>query len=644
MHPTRSRQVILFVALLSILMASAVPASAYWTATGAGDGRASTGTLAPPVDVEVPPTASTLSVPVVWTASTGVVPDGYYVTRTSGGVTTPACASSAAILIQATSCTDVVPIDGVYTYTAIAVYRSWVATSAISGSVTVDTTYRGPDLSGFGGFSVLAGAGGVVGTGVTTISGDVGVSPGSSITGFPPGTTTVPTGTIGGFFHGGDMDAAVAQTALTAALDEIAHLHPTVEFGDDLINRTFYPGVHHSTAAMELTGTLTLDGEGDPNSVFIFQVDAALNTAANSIVSLVNGAKASNVYWRVQGAAGTGESSSFSGTILAVGEITIGASGLFIGRALSQTTVTLADNAIRFTVALPPTVAIDGGATAVTTVATPTITGTTNAATGSPVIVTVDGQTLTSTVQTGGVWSVTAAAILAGTYEVLARVKDATGNYGRATQQLVAQLNPDPVDLGVAAPFSVLGAGVTSNGVSTMTGDLGMSPGTVVTGTSPVVGGGTHAGDTDAAAAQSALVAAIADATSRVRHTQFSGDLNGRTFHYGVHHTAAAMELTGTMTLDAEGDPDAVFIFKVDGALNTEADSVVSLVNGANASNVFWQVTGAAGTGESSSFSGTILATGAITLGAGSTLAGRALSRGLVTLNSNTISPPGSIE
>jgi hypothetical protein len=91
------------------------------------------------------------------------------------------------------------------------------------------------------------------------------------------------------------------------------------------------------------------------------------------------------------------------------------------------------------------------------------------------------------------------------------------------------------------------------------------------------------------------------------------------------------------MTLDAEGNPDAVFIFRVDGAMNTEAGSRVLLVNGAAASNVFWQVTGAAGTGGLSAFSGTIVATGAITLGAGSTLAGRALSRGTVTMTDNTI-------
>jgi hypothetical protein len=613
-------------------MTPVVPALAYWTATGAGDGMAATGVLAPPIDVQVPTSASTLTVPVVWAVPAGgTVPDGYYITRTAGGVTTAACGSSAASLVHGESCTDLVPLDGSYTYTVTAVYRSWAATSAISGSVVVDTSYRGPDLGEVGSYSILSGSGGIVSTGTTTISGDVGVSPGTAMTGFPPGT-------VGGFIHAGDSDAAAAQTALASAIAETTALTPTVQFTGDLNGRTFQPGVHHTAAALALTGTMILDAGGNPNAAFVFQVDAALNTAANSIVSLVNGAMASNVYWQVAGAAGTGGSSSFSGTIMAAGAITIGGGAVYIGRALSQTAVTLEGNAIRFTVALPPTGAIDGGATTVTKNATPTISGTTDAAVGSLVLVTIAGQALSSTVQTGGTWDVTVAAIDAGTYTVVARIRDAAGNYSRATQQLTAQLIPPTVVLGLAASFSVLGTGVTGTGVTTMTGDLGVSPGTGVTGFPPgTVGGVIHAGNPDAAAAQAALLAAITDAAGRTPHTQFSGDLIGRTFHYGVHHSAAAVALTGTVTLDAENDPDAVFIFQVDAALDTAAGTRVLLVNGAKASNVFWQVTGAAGTGGLSSFSGTILATGAITLGAGSTLVGRALSRGTVTLADNTI-------
>jgi len=171
-----------------------------------------------------------------------------------------------------------------------------------------------------------------------------------------------------------------------------------------------------------------------------------------------------------------------------------------------------------------------------------------------------------------------------------------------------------------------------------LSGDLGVSPGAAVTGFPPgIVGGTIHAGDPAAAAAQADLLVALSDASGRTPHTEFTGDLNGRTFHIGVHHTTAAISLTGILTLDAEGDPDAVFIFQTDAALNTAASSTVQLVNGAQASNVFWVVAGAAGTGATSSFAGTILAYGAITIGAGGGVAGQALSRDTVTLADNAL-------
>jgi hypothetical protein len=156
-----------------------------------------------------------------------------------------------------------------------------------------------------------------------------------------------------------------------------------------------------------------------------------------------------------------------------------------------------------------------------------------------------------------------------------------------------------------------------------------------------VVLGAFHAGDPAAATAQDDLLAALTDAASRTPHTQIAGDLGGQTFHVGVHHMTAALALTGTVTLDAEDNPDAVFIFQTDAALDTAAGSTVFLANGAQASNVFWVVTGAAGTGADSSFAGTILAHGAITLGARSDLVGQALSRGTVTLADTDVSWTG---
>ena len=201
-----------------------------------------------------------------------------------------------------------------------------------------------------------------------------------------------------------------------------------------------------------------------------------------------------------------------------------------------------------------------------------------------------------------------------------------------------------PVPLGTAATYSILGGtGVTNTGNTVLGGDLGVSPSSSIVGFPPgVVGGTTHAGDSQAAQAQSDLVLAYNDAAGRTPTTTFAGDQNGQTFDAGVYYTSSAFALTGTLTLDAQGNPNAVFVIQVDAALNTAAGSTVQLINGAQASNVFWQVNGAVGTGATSSFVGTILAAGAITIGSGGSLVGRGLSYGTVTLADNAVTvPPG---
>jgi hypothetical protein len=157
------------------------------------------------------------------------------------------------------------------------------------------------------------------------------------------------------------------------------------------------------------------------------------------------------------------------------------------------------------------------------------------------------------------------------------------------------------------------------------------------------VNGSTHLGDAQAVQAQSDLSTAYAAAAARTPSGTFAGDQNGATFDSGVFYSVAAMSLTGTMTLDAENNPSAVFIFQVNAAVATAASSTVKLINGAQASNVFWQVNGAFTTGAGSSFSGTVLANGAITLGAGASLDGGALAVGLVTLGDNVVTAPDAL-
>ena len=504
---------------------------------------------------------------------------------------------------------------------------------ATSPSVAkLDPFAGGPPLGSAAPYSVLAGTG-VVNTLATTISGNLGVSPSSSVTGFPPGT-------VAGTTDLADAAAAAAQSDLVLAYNDAAARTPDGQFTGDQNGQTFTPGTYHTTAAFGLTGTLTLDGQGDPNSLFIFQVGAALTTAAASTITLTNGAQAAHVFWQITGGVSTGASSFFVGTIMANGAITLGAGTQLIGRALSYGTITLADNTIRFTTALPSTVAIDGGAAVETKDVTPTITGTTNAATGAVMTIIVAGQTLSTTVSGDGTWSVTAAALSAGTHTVTATVRDAAGNAGTATQNLTIEINPAPVLLNTAGMFSVLaGSNVVGTGTSILSGDLGVSPGTSITGFPPGTAAAIHAGDPQAAQARSDFTSAYNDAASRIPSSEFTGDQNGLTYHEGVHHTTAAFALTGTLTLDAQGDPNAVFIIQVDAALNTAAASHITLANGAQASNVYWQINGAVTTGASSTFAGTIMAAGAVTLGDSTQLTGRALSQTTITLANNTIAP-----
>ncbi len=196
------------------------------------------------------------------------------------------------------------------------------------------------------------------------------------------------------------------------------------------------------------------------------------------------------------------------------------------------------------------------------------------------------------------------------------------------------------VGLGSAGGFSVLGATtVTNTGPSRLTGDLGVSPGTAITGFGPgTVNGTTHTNDGLAMQAQNDLTTAYVDAAGRSSTATVTTDLAGNTLSPGVYTSATALGLSGDLTLDAQGDPDAVFVFQAGSSLTTGAGSRVLLVGGAQACNVFWQVGSSATIGTTSAFVGTILALTSISLTTGATVDGRALARnGAVTLDTNVV-------
>jgi hypothetical protein len=202
-----------------------------------------------------------------------------------------------------------------------------------------------------------------------------------------------------------------------------------------------------------------------------------------------------------------------------------------------------------------------------------------------------------------------------------------------------------PVALGSDATFAVLAAtAVTSTGDTTVNGDLGVSPGTTLTG-APTVNGTTHLGDSAAAQAQLDLTTAYNDALGRPDGAAASGNLGGQTLPPGVYTSATSMEISsGDLTLDGQGDPNAVWIFQMGTTLITTAGRQVILIGQAQAGNIFWQVGSSATIGGSSVFKGNILAYTSIALNTGATLEGRALARnGLVSLDGNTISMTNSV-
>jgi hypothetical protein len=202
-----------------------------------------------------------------------------------------------------------------------------------------------------------------------------------------------------------------------------------------------------------------------------------------------------------------------------------------------------------------------------------------------------------------------------------------------------------PVVLRSATTFAILaGSTVTSINATTVNGDLGVSPGTAVTGFPPgLVNGAIHAGDAAAAQAQLDLTTAFNDAAGRtVGAVTVAGNLGGLTLTPGLYKSTSSLEISsGDLTLDAQGDANAVFIFQIASTLTTTAGRQVILSGGAKAANIFWQVGSSATLGTTTVFKGTIMADQSITLTTGATLDGRALARiAAVTLDSNTITVP----
>ncbi len=247
----------------------------------------------------------------------------------------------------------------------------WAVPEAGAATTTVN-------LATASSYAVLAGST-ITNTGPSVISGDIGLAPGSSLVGFPPGLQSA------GSTNVDNAAATGAQTDLTNAYLDAASRVPFTTVTGDLGGTTLVSGVYQSASSLALTGTLTLNGGGNAGSVFIFQAGSTFTAATGSQVVLENGAQACNVFWQVGSSVTLGTTSQTAGTFMALTSITLDTGAQVSGRVLARNgAVTLDDN----------TISVPSCATAVLTTTT---TAATTTSTVAPTTTTTTAATTTTT-------------------------------------------------------------------------------------------------------------------------------------------------------------------------------------------------------------------------------------------------------
>ncbi len=191
-------------------------------------------------------------------------------------------------------------------------------------------------------FAVLGGST-VTNTGATVLNGNLGVDPGTAITGFPPGSV------VGGTIHSADAVAVQAQKDVTTAYNSLAAMPFTNDLtGQNLGGLTLLPGVYHFDSSAQLTGTLILNAEGSNDASWVFQIGSTLTTASVSAVDIINGGTGDSLFWQVGSSATLGTGTAFEGNILALTSITLNTDAtITCGSALARNgAVTLDTNTV----------------------------------------------------------------------------------------------------------------------------------------------------------------------------------------------------------------------------------------------------------------------------------------------------------
>jgi ice-binding like protein/type IX secretion system substrate protein len=416
---------------------------------------------------------------------------------------------------------------------------------------------QAPNLGTAAKFVLFTTNGAVTNTGISQVTGNVGTNNGSN-TGF---------GNVNGQMHSADVATAQCSADLLVAYDSLNSAIPTFFPSSTLGNGdTLVPGVYKIASAATLNLSLYLNGQGNSNALFIFQVQGSFSTNASSKIKLINGALACNVFWKVEGLVSMASGTTMRGTVVAHNAaINMSTGDTLEGRALS----------------IIGTVTLDG------------IMAYTPIGCGSPVLV-----------------------------------------------------GPHAPALGATACYALFSSdgAVSNSGVTHLTGDVGTNVGLTTGFVANDVTGTIHSSPDGSTATCAADLSVVYDSLNALAYdinllypAQFGNNLVLTPHTYLLD---AATTLTDTIVLNAEGDANAVFVIRINGALSTSTNANVKLINGTQSKNIYWLINGAVNIANNSIIRGTMVVNnGALgTLSTGVAVDGRLLTtNGALTTTAVTV-------
>ena len=484
------------------------------------------------------------------------------------------------------------------------------------------------------------------------------------------GTTSIYTGSVG--TNSGDITGfeslLVQPTHLYAQTDEtkkcaadlillynelVARATTKPDPTGAYVTETLLPGVYHSTTAASIGGDLTLDGNGDPDARFIIKTDGAFTMAAGARILLTNGTQAKNVFWVIGGDAAIAAGTEARGTFLCFtgGAVSMGANCVLEGRVLTQAGAITTLNGMKLaipsiatnTMILRSNQSISSGAIPTNLV----VTGNSNPilkwqssldnSFANPLDITDTNTTLRG--QCIGNLTTT-------TYYRAVMLDGVKIEYSNSVKITVSPLTSAP-DLGPLADFVLFtsSGAITNAGITTLSGAVGTNSGAISGFT---ISPDLHIQDTKTASCAAYLptlfntIKAIPNTNTTHAATFGAGEI----LLPGVYSSPAAASVGGQLTLNGNHNPNAIFVFKIIGALNMAAETKINLINGALASNIFWNIGGALNLGANCDVQGTFIClAGAPALGANCTIKGRVFTiAGAIASDSDKITKPNPIE